>query len=143
VDDVEKTAGEAVGAIFGTGRQSGDEMSAEKQTQSFLMGVMASLLAVTARKELGSAVPVINIETGDSAASSKVRAGFELEALIPKFLEDIVHDVYVEGIVAGDEEQEGVQWGVLLELFFPRGFVGASQYGPGETWSIDVFWEPR
>ena len=75
---------------------------------------------------------------------SRVRAGFELDNVVPDFLDDFIRGVYVEGIFAGANENENsqVQGGVLLELFLPNDFVTTGQYGPGETWSVDLGWEP-
>ena len=30
----------------------------------------------------------------------------------------------------------------LLELYLPHDLVTSGQYGPGETWSLDLGWEP-
>jgi hypothetical protein len=86
------------------------------------------------------------IEPGDTAEASRVRAGFELDKLVPGFLEGVIRGVYVEGIFAGSSEDDqassGVQSGVLLELYLPHDLVTSGSYGPGETWSVDLGWEP-
>ncbi len=142
VEDKEATAGDAVMAIFGNDGERSTDEDPTGQARSFVAGVMASLMAVAARKELGAAAPIIMIESGDEVRSAKLRAGFEIDSLIPKFMKGVVRGVYVEGIVGGSEDGSGTQGGVLLELYFPFGLVGSGQYGPGETWSIDASWEP-
>jgi hypothetical protein len=109
--------------------------------------MMAGVMAMSARRELGDAMPILMIEPGDTMEGSRVRAGFELDKLVPGFLEGVIRGVYVEGIFAGGSEDEsessgGVQGGVLLELYLPHDFVTSGQYGPGETWSLDLGWEP-
>lgn len=107
---------------------------------------MASVLAVTARRELGAAAPIISIDPGDEIKTGRVRAGFELDPLIPSFLAPLVRGAYVEGIVAGSDAESnsktGVQGGVLIELYFPYNLIGSGQMGPGETWSLDLVWAP-
>jgi hypothetical protein len=145
IDGVTVTAGEAAQAIFG---RSGDgDDSAESEAKSFVAGMMAGVMAMSARRELGDAMPILMLEPGDTAEGSRVRAGFELDKLVPGFLEGVIRGVYVEGIFAGSGEDEsksssGVQSGVLIELYLPHDFVTSGQYGPGETWSIDLGWEP-
>ena len=130
------------------GREAEEEeadQSLTEQASSFVAGVMASMMAVAARRELGAAAPILMVETGDELSDSRVRAGFELDSLIPDFMSDVVRGLYVEGIFAGSEDDEDkgvVKSGVLLELYLPHDLVGAGQYGPGETWSVDLAWEP-
>ena len=52
--------------------------------------------------------------------------------------------MYVEGIIASGngQQQQDTGGGVLLELYLPHDFVTSGQYGPGETWSLDLGWEP-
>jgi translocation and assembly module TamB len=145
IDERPVTAGEAAIAIFG--RSSGGDSSAEGEAKSFVAGMMAGVMAMSARRELGDAMPILMIEPGDTMEGSRVRAGFELDKLVPGFLEGVIRGVYVEGIFAGSGEEEGgssggVQSGVLLELYLPHDFVTSGQYGPGETWSVDLGWEP-
>ena len=90
--------------------------------------------------------PILSVDT-DKDRGEQLRAGFELDALIPTFLRDIVTGVYVEGIVSSDkqEDQAGgkdVQTGVLIELHFPYNLVSSGRYGPDTTWSLDLGWQP-
>jgi translocation and assembly module TamB len=145
IDDSKVTAGEAAQAIFGRG--GGGDDSAESEAKSFVAGMMAGVMAMSARRELGDAMPILMLEPGDTAESSRVRAGFELDKLVPGFLEGVIRGVYVEGIFAGSSGDEnasssGVQSGVLIELYLPHDLVTSGQYGPGDTWSVDLGWEP-
>ena len=87
---------------------------------------------------------VRKVEPGDETQGGRVRAGFELDSLVPGFLENVIRGVYVEGIIASgsDQQQQDTQGGVLLELYLPHDLVTSGQYGPGETWSVDLGWEP-
>lgn len=146
IDDVEANAGEAATAMFGR-RGTGGDSTAEGEAKSFVAGMMAGVMAMSARRELGDAMPILMIEPADDMVASRIRAGFELDKLVPGFLEGMIRGVYVEGIFAGSNEDanassRGVQGGVLLELYLPHSLVTSGQYGPGETWSIDLGWEP-
>lgn len=146
VDDAQVDAGRAATALFG-GRGRGGDSDAQGEAKSFVAGMMAGVMAMSARRELGDAMPILMIEPAEDMRASRVRAGFELDKLVPGFLENVIRGVYVEGIFAGSGEDEnassgGVQGGVLLELYFPYDLVTAGQYGPGQTWSVDFGWEP-
>lgn len=74
-----------------------------------------------------------------------MRAGFELDSSVPRFLRPIVTGMYFEGIVANDQnantQDANVHGGALLEIYFPRDFFTTGQYGPGTTWSVDLGWQ--
>lgn len=134
-----------------SGASRGDEETAQGQAASLLSGLAAGILTVTARRELGGLIPVIAVETGDQIGSARVRAGFDANALIPKFLEEVIVGAYIEGFVgAGEEQQSGgggpegrrAAGGFLIELLFPRGFVGTGRFEPPSNWSLDMTWEP-
>jgi len=144
VDDAETTAGGAAEALFGKERGA-EQRDAGGQARSFVAGMMAGVMAMSTRRELGDAMPILLLEPGQDVSSSRVRAGFELDKLVPGFLESVVRGVYVEGILAGPEgggARNQVGTGVLLELYFPHDLLTSGQYGPGEVWSVDVAWEP-
>jgi hypothetical protein len=143
VDDAETTAGGAAEALFGKERGA-EQQDAGGQARSFVAGMMAGVMAMSARRELGDAMPILLLEPGQDVSSSRVRAGFELDKLVPSFLESVVRGAYVEGILAGPEgsARNQVGTGVLLELYFPHDLLTSGQYGPGEVWSVDVAWEP-
>ena len=45
---------------------------------AFVAGMMAGVMAMSARRELGDAMPILLLEPGQDVQSSRVRAGFEL-----------------------------------------------------------------
>ena len=139
----ETTAGEAFLAIYGGQRSNNSPEEANSQARQFVGGVTAGLLATSARRELGAAAPILMVEPGDQAGRGRLRAGFELDSLVPDVLEDIVTGVYLEGIVANDQASQdaNVNGGALLEFYFPKGVFTTGQYGPGATWSVDMGWQ--
>jgi translocation and assembly module TamB len=146
VNDKEATAGNAFLAIYGSQQSNEKPREAGDQARQFVGGLAAGLLATSARRELGAAAPIIMVEPGAQTGQGRVRAGLELDSLVPGFLQDLITGVYFEGIVAReseDPEQRNatVQGGALLELYFPRGFFSTGQYGPGSTWSLDWGWQ--
>lgn len=141
------TAGEALQAMVGGGRGTGSAASAEDQAASFLAGVTAGILTLTARRELGDVMPVISFEAGDGGG--RVRAGFDAGAIIPDFLESFVQGAYVEGYFTAGEDrgneavsQGSTMGGFLIELDFPRDFVGEASFEPPQTWAVDLMWQP-
>lgn len=144
VDDAAVTAGDAFVALFGAQRSNEDPDGAGDQARDFVGGLTAGILATTARRELGAAAPVIMVDPG-SGKETRVRAGFELDSLVPRFLHPIVTGLYFEGIVANDQDANtqdaNVHGGALLEIYFPRDFFATGQYGPGSTWSVDLGWQ--
>ncbi|MET0411986.1 MAG: translocation/assembly module TamB domain-containing protein, partial [Polyangiaceae bacterium] len=146
VDDDEVTAGNAFLAIYGSQQSNEKPSEAGDQARQFVGGLAAGLLATSARRELGAAAPIIMVEPGAQTGQGRVRAGLELDSLVPAFLQDLITGVYFEGIVARESEDPEandatVQGGALLELYFPKGFFSTGQYGPGSTWSLDWGWQ--
>lgn len=145
VDGVVVTAGDAFVALFGTQRSSEDPEAAGDQAKNFVGGLTAGLLATAARRELGAAAPILMVEPGGETDETRIRAGFELDSVVPEFLKPIVMGMYFEGIVANDQnanaQDANVNGGALLEIYFPRDFFTTGQYGPGTTWSVDVGWQ--
>jgi autotransporter translocation and assembly factor TamB len=148
VDDRGATAGEAVSELMGgSKKQSGSEASAESQVASAALGMTTGLLSLGARRAFGDYIPMLSVQ--QDTDQTQVRAGFEVDAVVPKFMRSFVRGVYVEGVVSsGDpnapEGESGgdPEGGVLLELMLPSDLVWAGQYGPGETWSVDLDWRP-
>lgn len=148
IDDAETSAGQALEVLVG-GRNSGNEDWARKDVASFVSGLTAGLLATSARRELGAAAPIIMIEPGEETGDGRIRAGFELDALVPPRLRRLITGVYIEGIVeregSGNQRSQGqeasTQAGVLVELYFPHQFFSTGQWGPGTTWSLDWGWQ--
>lgn len=150
INDKRGEAGDAFAAIYGSQGTNQSAKSAPQQAAGFIGGLTAGLLATSARRELGAAAPIIMIEPGDKAGEGRVRAGFELDSLVPPFLRNFITGVYVEGIVAressGDTRRTSrsgatVNYGVLLEFYYPKNFFSTAQYGPGSTWSLDLGWQ--
>jgi hypothetical protein len=141
VDDRTVSAGEAAETLFASGATTG---TAKSQVQSFVSGLSSGVLALSARTELGEMMPILLVEPGTETSASRVRAGFELDSLVPAALAKFIRGVYVEGIIASGsgEQQQDTGGGVLLELYLPHDLVTSGQYGPGETWSLDLGWEP-
>lgn len=150
INDKRGEAGDAFTAIYGSQGTNQSSQSAPSQAAGFVGGLTAGLLATSARKELGAAAPIIMIEPGEKAGEGRVRAGFELDSLVPVFLRNVITGVYVEGIVSREsstnsrsasKSQAGVHYGVLLEFYYPKNFFSTAQYGPGSTWSLDLGWQ--
>ena len=141
VDELEVSAGEALEELVGR-RGADTEQSAKSDAASFVSGLTAGLLATSARRELGAAAPIIMIEPGDQTGDGRLRAGFELDSLIPDALASVITGVYLEGIVAkeGAGQESSTQAGVLVELYFPNQLFSTGQWGPGTTWSLDWGW---
>jgi hypothetical protein len=142
VDDVGVTAGDAFVALFGAQQSNQDPDAAGDQARDFVGGLTAGILATTARRELGSAAPIVMVEPG-GGEETRVRAGFELDSLVPRFLRPLVTGLYFEGIVANDQEAStqdaNVNGGALLEIYFPHDFFrgrhcGQSARKPRYTW---------
>lgn len=143
IDEAEVSAGTALEELIGRQSSRGEE-SARNDAASFVSGVTAGLLATSARRELGAAAPIIMIEPGAQSGEGRIRAGFELDSLIPKALASLITGVYLEGIVTNEEaagQQSSTQAGVLVELYFPNQLFSTGQWGPGATWSIDWGWQ--
>ncbi len=144
IDDAEVSAGDALQALMDNGQRAGSEASAKSDATSFVSGLTAGLLATSARRELGAAAPIIMIEPGEHAGDGRIRAGFELDALVPDVLARFITGVYLEGIVSKEgasEQQKSTRAGVLVELYFPHQLFSTGQWGPGTTWSIDGGWQ--
>src|SRR5690606_26389204 len=108
VDGEEVDAGIAVAELFG-GEKGGGETDASSQAQSFVAGLTAGVLATAARRELGAAAPILMIDPSDKAGEGRIRAGFDLDDIIPEFMAPIVTGMYIEGIVARESSGESSQ----------------------------------
>lgn len=144
VDDQAANAGEALTALNSRG-DNGSADAAENQLASAAIGMTTGLLSLGARREFGDFIPMLSIDQGTD--DTRVRAGFEADKLIPKFMRGFVRGAYVEGVVSTGESQGentsgNAQGGVLLELMLPSDLVWAGKYGPGQTWSVDLDWRP-
>jgi len=148
LDENPITAGEAFQAIYGAADNSSDRTEdTEAEASQILSALTAGVITTSIRRRLGSMAPIVAVDPGGSQGVSQVRAGFELDTLIPDFLRDVVTGVYVEGILSSekmDEQgtQREVQPGVLIELHFPYNLVTSGRYGPDTTWTVDIGWQP-
>ncbi|HVZ37059.1 MAG TPA: translocation/assembly module TamB domain-containing protein, partial [Polyangiaceae bacterium] len=148
VDDNPVSANEAFQAIYGSTDTSSDRTEdTEAEASQILSALTAGVITTSIRRRLGAMAPIVAVEPGGSQGVSQVRAGFELDTLIPDFLRDVVTGVYVEGILSSeklDEQgtQREVQPGVLIELHFPYHLVTSGRYGPDATWTVDIGWQP-
>jgi hypothetical protein len=148
LDEEPITAGEAFQAIYGSTDNSSDRVEdTEAEASQILSALTAGVITTSIRRRLGSMAPIVAVDPGGSQGVSQVRAGFELDTLIPDFLRDVVTGVYVEGILSSeklDEQgtQRDVQPGVLIELHFPHNLVTSGRYGPSTTWTVDIGWQP-
>lgn len=148
VDGEKVSAGEAFQAIYGSRKTTEDDVEPEAQASQIITAMMAGVLTTSIRRRLGSIAPILSVDPADEDRGDQVRAGFELDALIPGFLRSVVTGVYVEGSVSTEKPSEqsseqDVQTGVLIELYFPHNLLTSGRYGPDTTWSFDVGWQPR
>ena len=146
VDGRKVNAGEAFQAIYGSDATS-DDVDPEAQASQIIGALMAGVLTTSMRKKLGAMAPILSVDPADEDRGEQLRAGFELDALIPDFLRDIVTGVYVEGSISSEKQADqagdkNVQTGVLIELHFPYNLVSSGRYGPDTTWSLDLGWQP-
>lgn len=146
VDGRKVSAGEAFQAIYGSNTTS-DDVDPEAQADQIIGALMAGVLTTSMRRRLGAMAPILSVDAADEDRGEQLRAGFELDALIPDFLRDIVTGVYVEGSFSSDKQADqagskDVQTGVLIELHFPYNIVSSVRYGPDTTWSLDLGWQP-
>lgn len=129
---------------------------AQQQAASFVSGVLAGVLTLGLRRQLGDLFPVISIESGDTAfTSARVRVGFQAETFIRDnlpALANVIQGAYFEGFAAvSSAEQSNTTvtssqgsspYGGLVELRFPYSlvFTGTVRY-PG-SYGADLTWEP-
>lgn len=129
---------------------TGPDNNPEAQRTAFVGGLLAGVLTLGAKRELGGLIPVIGIESTGSGFNQRIRAGIDADTLVPKFLRPIVRRAYVEGAVTTGSQTQGGTTGpasvdFLLELYFPHNIVGAGRVTPGSTqvqWGLDATWEP-
>ncbi|MDQ3037912.1 MAG: translocation/assembly module TamB, partial [Myxococcota bacterium] len=139
-------------ALLVSGRRSlgvgdpGATQEASEQAARVVTGVAAGILTLGLRQQFGDIVPLIAIETGANLGDTRIRAGFNADAAIPEFLDDVVLGAYVEGFVTTSAGQSGAQGGVgggvTIELQFPYDIVGSGTYVPPTSWGLDLLWEP-
>ncbi len=126
---------------------SADEAGAAGETRRMLSGVLAGLLTMTAQGELGAVVPNLVVEQSGAGHSTRIRAGFRADSVIPKALRRVVQGVYVEGalVTQGPDDHASdarLLPGFLVQLLFPQHFVSTGTFDPPDSWSVDLTWEP-
>ncbi|MBX3272580.1 MAG: translocation/assembly module TamB domain-containing protein [Sandaracinaceae bacterium] len=144
---------EIISLLVAGGRRQGGTatQAAEEQAASFLAGVMAGILTLGLRQELGDVIPVLAIES-QGFGGTRIRAGFSANELIPDFLREVIVGAYVEGFVTAAAEgtnaagsssgSGGVGGGVTLEFTFPNDLLLRGTYVPVDHGSLDLFYEP-
>ncbi|HJK97770.1 MAG TPA: translocation/assembly module TamB domain-containing protein [Polyangiaceae bacterium LLY-WYZ-14_1] len=150
-----RTDAEIIASVLGvrSGGSGQSSQDAESQTGALLAGLTAGFVGSLTRRELGQYLPILSVESGGTAASTRLRAGFQADALIPDALRGVVKGAYVEGVVAGGEDdgdQPGgtqtagspVRAGFLIELFFPQDLGAEASYMQPDNWSLDLTWNP-
>jgi autotransporter translocation and assembly factor TamB len=152
INEEKATPAEALQAIYGAPDSSakdseGVEGEAEVEAQQMLAALTAGILTAGLRKRFGGITPIIGFAPTAKEGAEQVRAGFELDTLIPSFLRGIVTGIYVEGSVSSEQEDdaagaEDAQLETLIELRFPHDLVSIGRHGPGATWSLDLGWRP-
>lgn len=136
-------------AVSSTTNQAGN------QATQFLTGIAFGLATVALREQFGEYVPMIAIEAGAGGTSPRVRAGFNVDRLIPERLRRIVRGIYIEGYVSRQSSTPtpgqtsaasptaNAQYGFAVELQFPHNIVTAGEYAPqNSAWRLGVTWEP-
>lgn len=125
------------------GRDASFAEAATAQVGAALAGLTSGLLARVNRGDVGQFVPVLALEAGASSGT-RMRAGVEANALIPRSLRRVIEGAYIEGFV-GSKNQGGqaqATGGVLVDLYFPRRVVAEGSWELPNNWSVETTWEP-
>lgn len=128
------------------GRGSASSATAQDQAVSALSALTAGLVSSLTRRELGSYLPILAIESS-TGGGTRIHAGIEADRIIPHDLRGFVQGAYVEGSLGtggtGDSGQGGgSRGGFLIELYLPRDLVTAGKFAEPDNWSLDLNWEP-
>lgn len=129
---------------------SNNPQGAATEATDFLAGVAFGVATLALREQFGEIIPTIRIEMGDDGfRSPMIRAGINVDSLIPRRLREVVRGIYIEGYFTArradgteDSTRQSHDNGFLIELQFPRNIVGRSDYAPPTNWSLDITWEP-
>ncbi len=142
-DPSAETEAEILALLIGGGGGGNDSAGARDQVLGFVSGLTAGLLSSLTRRELGEYIPVFGIES--NATGARLRAAIQADRLIPDFLSDVVIGAHIEGYVGG-QSNEGAggsfAGGVELELLFPYSLLLNTRYQQGNTWGLELRWEP-
>ncbi len=144
---------EIIGLLVAGGRSRGasDVQDAAAQASSFVSNLAAGLLTLTLRQEFGDVLPVLAIES-QGIGGTRIRAGFDVDELIPDFLDGIVTGLYLEGFVTAATEGTnaagtssgggGVGGGISVEATFPSDFLMRGTWVPIDNGGLELLWEP-
>ena len=123
------------------------ERDASRQAADFLAGVAAGVLTLSLREEFGSYFPTIAVES-NQLGGTRIRSGVSFGDLLPEAVRDVIQGVYFEGYL-NTANQQGTastgqvqDYGVRLDLDFPRGVSNSYTFGGPSSWGIDVTWQP-
>ena len=87
-----------------SGRCAADDPDLAQESQdaqgAFTSGIVGGVLTLGAQRQLKGIAPRIAVGRSEQGGQ-RVAAGFATESLIPKFMRNLVHRVYVEGGVSG------------------------------------------
>ena len=123
------------------------DLEAERAPSDFLNGIVAGVLTLSLREELGAVVPNVIVES-NRYGGARIRGGWRLEEILPETLRRVIQGVYVEGFL-NTADEDGARtvgqvrdYGFLLELAFPRSVVNTNTVTPPNNFSLDVTWQP-
>lgn len=139
-----ETEAEILALLIGGGsNDDAQETEAREDVLGFVTGLTAGALSSLTRRTFGEFLPVFGIESGTSG--NRIRAAIPADRLIPDFLSDVVIGAHIEGYVGeqnnGDAGRSFAA-GVELELLFPHSLLLNTRYQQGNTWGLELRWEP-
>ncbi|MFK8001670.1 MAG: translocation/assembly module TamB domain-containing protein [Polyangiales bacterium] len=143
-DPSAETEAEILALLIGGGtNDDAQETEAREDVLGFVTGLTAGALSSLTRRTFGEFLPVFGIESG--TAGNRIRAAIPADRLIPDFLSDVVIGAHIEGYVGeqnnGDAGRSFAA-GVELELLFPHSLLLNTRYQQGNTWGLELRWEP-
>jgi translocation and assembly module TamB len=142
-DDPALRTDEEVMTALTVGRRGSSGNEAESDATSMLAGLTAGLMGSLARRELGEWVPILSFESKGTLASTRLKAGFQADQIIPESWERFAQGAYIEGSVGGSEAAgAGPRVGVLLELYHPLDLITRAVFQQPDNWSLDLLWHP-
>ena len=130
------------------GSSASDAQAFDEQTAEFLGGILAGVGTLFLREQLGGAgdfLPNVTIDQG--RYGPRVRAGINLDFLIPKFLRGAIQSIHADAAITAPNTQQGQTFnqavlpGGILEAIFHYGFVFRFRIDAGGFGS-DLTWEP-
>jgi hypothetical protein len=150
----ERCPGDGAVVLLVSGRcpNESDSATAEQGTaqNAFAYGILGGILTLGAQSQLKGLIPRLAVESAGRGTRTRVRAGFEA---VPPFMRSLVERVYIQGALSTSSPDSTTSTtnanssvatpDFLLELYFPKSFVGSGRYAPTtRSWGFDVTWEP-